>query len=259
LTIPAPREYPGATPPERSLTDSARQRLIVALDLNSSAENRQLVERLDRAVSFYKLSWGLLLRPGGWELCRDLLAEGKDIFLDLKFHDVPNSVRVGVSAAAALGARFVTVHGTREVISEAVKGRGESPLKILAVTVLTHLTELDVRRMYGLPDRVTLEDHVVEIARNLVDAGCDGVIASPWEIARIRQVFPRRVVIAAPGIRLPGEPVHDQKRTGTPYGSVVAGADYLIVGRSIYEDSDPQSKVEQYVDFIDKGLRDRPR
>jgi orotidine-5'-phosphate decarboxylase len=111
--------------------------------------------------------------------------------------------------------------------------------------------------MYGLPDAVTLEEHVVQVARNLVAAGCDGLIASPWEVAAIRKAVPGRVVIATPGIRLEGEPSDDQRRTGTPYQSIVNGADYIVVGRSVYRDPDPKGKVEQYVTAIQKGLDDR--
>jgi orotidine-5'-phosphate decarboxylase len=258
-SMPARREFPEVAPPGQSLTESARERLIVALDLRSPDENRELVNRLGPAVSFYKVGWGTILRPGGNELLGDLLHQGNHIFLDVKFFDVPNTVQEAVSAVAALGVRFVTVHGNRDIIEAAVQGRGNSGLKVLAVTVLTSLSELDARRMYGMPDNVTLEQHVVGVARSLVDFGCDGVIASPQEVAEIRRAVPQRVVIAAPAIRLPGEPAHDQKRTGTPYESVLAGADYLVVGRSIYEDSDPRRKVEHYVDAIDRGLRDRPR
>jgi orotidine-5'-phosphate decarboxylase len=231
--------------------------LIVALDLSTPAENKALVARLDRSVSFYKVGWGVLLRPGGPELLDELLAEGKSVFLDLKFFDVPNSVAVAVGAAASRGVRFVTVHGNHEIVGAAAKARGTGPLQILAVTVLTSLSELEARRMYGLPDAVTLEEHVVQVARNLVAAGCDGLIASPWEVAAIRKAVPGRVVIATPGIRLEGEPSDDQRRTGTPYQSIVNGADYIVVGRSVYRDPDPKGKVEQYVAAIQKGLDDR--
>jgi orotidine-5'-phosphate decarboxylase len=239
--------------------ESARDRLIVALDLSSPDESRSLVERLGAAVSFYKLGWGLLLRPGGTEFLEDLLRAGKQIFLDLKFFDVPNSVGVAVSAATALGVRFTTVHGNHEIIKAAVQARGDSALQILAVTVLTSLSELETRRMYGMPDNVTLEDHVVEVARNLVESGCDGVIASPWEVAAIRRNVPRQVVVATPGIRMSGESLDDQKRTGTPYDSILAGADYLVVGRSVYQNADPVSQVEKYVEEIQKGLADRTK
>jgi orotidine-5'-phosphate decarboxylase len=244
-------------PPGQHLTESARDRLIVALDLSSPADNEQLVETLGSAVSFYKLGWGLLLHPGGFDLFESLLRSRKSVFLDLKFYDVPNSVAVAVSAAAARGVRFLTVHGNQDIIKAAAQARGTGNLKILAVTVLTSLSEVEARRMYGMPDSVTLEEHVAAFARNMVAAGCDGLITSPWEVAAIRRSVPAQVVIATPGIRLEGESKDDQKRTGTPFDSIVNGADYLVVGRSVYRDPDPRGKVEEYVRAIERGLAQR--
>jgi orotidine-5'-phosphate decarboxylase len=239
------------------MPESPRDRLIVALDLSSPAENERLVQAMSEAVSFYKVGWGVLLRPGGPELLDQLLGSGKSVFLDLKFFDVPNTVAIAVSAAAARGVRFITVHGNQDIVKAAASARGNGSLKVLAVIVLTSLSELEARRMYRMPDDVTLEDHMVAVARDLVASGCDGVIASPWEVAAIRENVPSKVVIATPGIRLPGEPTDDQKRTGTPYESIVNGADYLVVGRSVYRDPDPKGKVEEYVRAIEKGLEDR--
>ena len=137
------------------------------------------------------------------------------------------------------------------------KGRADSNLQILAVTALTSLSADDVRRLYNVPQSVTLEQHVVNMARHLLRFGCDGVIASPREIAAIRAEFPTKVLIVVPGIRMPGEPTDDHQRPGNPYDSVKAGADYLVVGRSIYNDPDPPGKVEDYVDKITRGIDDR--
>jgi orotidine-5'-phosphate decarboxylase len=238
--------------------ESARERLIVALDLRTPAENGDLVKRLGSKASFYKLGWGPLLRPGGPELLARLLDEGKQVFLDLKFFDVPNTVHGAVSSVAGMnGVRFITVHGNRAVVEAARAARGDSPLKILAVTVLTSLSEREARRLYSIPEDVSLEEHVVRVARNLVDSGFDGVIASPWEVAAIRRSVPEQVLIATPGIRLDGEPLDDQQRTGTPYDSVVAGADYLVVGRSVYRSSDPVGQVDRHVEEIERGLAGR--
>jgi orotidine-5'-phosphate decarboxylase len=237
--------------------DSPRDRLIIALDLSTPAENEALVEALGDAVSFYKVGWGVLLRPGGPELQQRLLRSGKSVFLDLKFYDVPNTVAVAVSAAAAQGVRFLTVHGNQEVVKAAAQARGNGGLKVMAVTVLTSLSEAEARRMYGLPSEVSLEDHVVRAAKDFVAAGCDGLIASAWEVGAIRERVPGQFIVVTPGIRLPGEPADDQKRIATPYESVVNGADYLVVGRSVYRDPDPRAKVEEYVRAIAKGLDDR--
>jgi orotidine-5'-phosphate decarboxylase len=239
------------------MPESARDRLIVALDLSSPAENEALVQALGDSVSFYKIGWGVLLRPDGPELQKKLLQAGKSVFLDLKFYDVPNTVAIAVSAAVALGVRFLTVHGSEQIVKAAAEARGNSPLKIMAVTVLTSLSELEVRRMYRMPADLSLEDHIVNAARDFVAAGCDGLIASSWEVPAIRERVPGPVVIVTPGIRLPGESVDDQKRTGAPYESIVNGADYLVVGRSVYRDRDPRAKVEEYVREIERGLEER--
>lgn len=236
----------------------ARDRLIVALDQPDRKTSWKLVKDLGAAVSFYKVGWVSLLN-GGRELVENLGKDGKQVFLDLKIFDVPQTVEGAVRSVADLGVRFTTVHGNRENISAAVRGRGQSELKILAVTALTSLSEGDVRQLYGVPDDVTLSEHVVKAGKRLVGYGCDGVIASPWEIAEIRAAFPDKVLIVAPGIRLEGESPDDHKRPGLPYESIKAGADYVVVGRSIYRDPDPRSKVERYVEEINRGLADGAR
>ena len=242
---------------------AARDRLIVALDQDSAADARALVRDLGDAVSFYKVGWVTLVVTG-IGIVEELRGLGKQVFLDLKLFDVPNTVREAMARVTRLGVRFATVHGNRENIAAAVAGRAaaihagaEGGLQILAVTALTSLAEHDVRQMYSLPATVSLEEHVVHVARRMVEAGCDGVIASPREIARIRSIFPDTVLIVTPGIRLAGESVDDHKRPGTPADSIRAGADYLVVGRSIYQDSDPRRKAAAYVQEIEKGLAGR--
>lgn len=239
-----------------SAGESASDRLIVALDMSGWDDNKALVRRLGSAVSFYKVGWGPLLSRNN-DLLEYLKDEGKHLFLDLKFFDVPNTVRASVGFVAELGARFVTVHGNQSIIEAALRGRGDSGLKVLAVTALTSLIEEDVRRLYQLPPQVSLEQHVVTVARKLVELGCDGVIASPQEVAAIRRAVPRDVIITTPGIRDVGEPTHDQQRTGTAYDSIRAGADYLVVGRPIYASDDPAGQVERHVEQIERGLADR--
>lgn len=241
-----------------------RERLIVALDQGTTAENEALVQKLGGAVLFYKVNWVMLLNPGGPELLQSLLQQKKQVFLDLKIFDVPNTVREAVATATRLGVRFATVHGNKANVDAAVAGRkmavangARGDLQILAVTILTSLAASDVHLLYGLPQDVSLEEHVLKVTRHLVNSGCDGVIASPWEIAGIREAFPDKTLIVAPGIRLPGESTDDHKRPGHPYESIKAGADYLVVGRSIYQDADPRAKVERYVSEIERGLAGR--
>ena len=162
---------------------------------------------------------------------------------------------------AQLGVRFATVHGTRAIIEAAMKGRGESDLKILAVTALTSLSGRDIRELYGLPDQITLEEYVVMKAKVLAESGCDGVISSPEEIRGIRESLTTaghpKILIVAPAIRMPGDPSHDQVRIGGPYESVRDGADYLVMGRSIYQAPNPLRKAEAVIAEIRRGLADR--
>lgn len=236
--------------------ESARQRLIVALDRESRERNQEMVDLLGDTVVFYKVGWISLL-GGGLELVRYLLDRNKDVFLDLKIFDVPNTVAGAIEQVAKLGVRFATVHGVTDNVEAAVKAKGSAHLEILAVTVLTSLNERDVRQLYSLPADVTLAQHAVNVARNLVSIGCDGVITSPHEIPLIRDAVPNKTLIVAPGIRLEGESTHDHKRPGTPYESIKNGADYLVVGRSIYRADDPKAQAEQYVAEIERGLADR--
>ena len=220
-----------------------------------------MVHRLGDRVSFYKLNWIALLLTGGFHLLQELNDLGKSVFLDIKVLDVPNTTREIVRSAAGLGIRFITVHGVGENIRKAIEGREQAgrsdDLRILAVTALTSLSEQDTRELYNLPADVSLEDHVMTKTKELVSYGCDGVIASPHEIKRIRDASPDTVLIVAPAIRMPGESTDDHKRAGTPYESIKAGADYLVVGRSIYQDADPSAKVERYIEEIARGLDDK--
>ena len=240
---------------------AALERLIVALDQDNRDDSRKLVKQLGDSVLFYKVGWVSLLH-GGVTLVEDLLRSGKRVFLDLKIFDVPNTVREAITRVANLGVRFATVHGNRENIEAALAGRqaaidagARSDLKILAVTVLTSLNENDVRQLYSLPAHISLQEHALNVARRLIESGGDGVIASPWEVERIREEFPDRVLIVAPGIRVAGESSHDHKRSGPPYESIKAGADYIVVGRSIYQNPDPKGQAERYVAEIERGLR----
>jgi orotidine-5'-phosphate decarboxylase len=235
---------------------AARDRLIVALDQKTRGETDRLVETLGSSVTFYKVGWVSVL-TGGLDLIHALRDAGKRVFLDLKIFDVPNTVGEAIDRVAAMGVSFATVHGNRENIEAAVRARGGADLKILAVTVLTSLNENDVRQLYSLPSTVSLAQHAVNVAKRLVELGCDGVITSPNEISLIRGSIPGKTLIVAPGIRLAGETTHDHKRPGTPFESIKAGADYLVVGRSVYQSPDPGGQVEQYVSEIERGLAAR--
>ena len=233
-----------------------RDRLIVALDQKAREDSEQLIASLGDSVTFYKVGWVTLL-TAGLDLVQFLLDRQKQVFLDLKIFDVPNTVGGAIDRVASLGVRFATVHGNSENIEAAVRGKGDSSLQILAVTILTSLNEHDVRQLYSLPSDVPLAQHAANVAKHMIGLGCDGVITSPQEIEIIRREVPGKTLIVAPGIRLEGETTHDHKRPGTPFESIKAGADYLVVGRSIYRSDDPKGQAERYVEEIERGLAAR--
>lgn len=212
-------------------------RLIVALDVPSADEARAVIAALGDAVTFYKL--GLELQfAGGLELARDLAGEGKRVFLDAKLLDIGHTVERATARAAALGATFLTVHGTdRRTLQAAVAGRAESDLRLLAVTVMTSLGQDDLAEQ-GI--EMAVEDLVLRRATMAAEAGFDGVIASGHEAARIRAAVGPDLVIVTPGIRPAGAALGDQARVMTPAKAIEAGADYLVVGRPILQADDPR-------------------
>ena len=226
LTAPAPADH--------RLPDN---RLIVALDLPDATRARALVDTLGPAVGFYKIGLGLLA-GGGLDLARTLKSQGRRVFLDLKLFDIGATVEAAARGLAALGADFLTVHGDPQIVAAAVRGRGEAPLRILAVTVLTSLDRADLDAAMIAPG--DLADVTVERARRALAAGADGVIASPREAAAIRALpGARGRLVVTPGVRPEGSAAGDQKRTATPSQAIRAGADHIVVGRPIVAAPDP--------------------
>ena len=226
---------------------TARDRLIVALDMPSLEQARMLVHNLDDTVSFYKVGLELLF-AGGLQFAAELRHMKKRVFLDMKLLDIGNTVERAVSNAAELGMTFLTVHGTdMKTLRAAVSGRGGKPLKLLAVTVLTNLTEDDLKQQGS---RMAPADLVLHRAKLAFEAGFDGVIASGQEAARIREATSPGFQIVTPGIRLPGGGADDQARIMTPAHAITAGANYLVVGRPITEASDPKLMAETFIRHI---------
>lgn len=216
------------------------ERLIVALDVPSLAEARAVADELHGVVKFFKI--GLQLFPlGGVELARELIARGDKVFLDFKFYDIGETVRNGVVSAATIGAQFLTVHGDLEILTSAVAGRGKSDLKILCVTVLTSLDQASLNEM-GYSG--TVEQLVLHRALIAKQAGCDGVIASAQEAARLRAALGPDMLIITPGIRPAGGEANDQKRVMTPADALAAGADYLVVGRPVIKALDRRKAAQ---------------
>ena len=210
----------------------AKERLIVALDFDSSQRAFDLVEKLEGLVSFFKVGIELQLAEG-MSPAKYLLEKGKKVFLDLKYYDVPETVSRAVQHAASLRVNFLTIHGNGPNVRAAIEGRrnaGATDLKLLSVTVLTSLDAEDIREM-GYP--VSVEELVLQRVDQALKAGCDGVIASGQEAKRIKEATGDKLLIITPGIRPERVPAQDQKRAVQPKEAVMAGADYLVVGRPI--------------------------
>ena len=221
----------------------ARDRLIVALDVPSVAAAKAMVDRLSDTVVFYKIGYQLAF-AGGLPFAETLIRSGKSVFLDLKLHDIGNSVAKGVESIARLGATFLTVHAYPQTMRAAVEGRGEGGLRILAVTVLTSYDDSDLAASgYDF----TVAELVPERAAQARDIGVDGLVCAAEEAAKLRSLIRPSMVLVTPGIRPPGSAAGDQKRVMTPAAAIRAGADYLVVGRPIVNAEDPKAVAESIV------------
>jgi orotidine-5'-phosphate decarboxylase len=229
--------------PSTSHTSSiaTRQRLIVALDVPDAASARALVQELGDSVEFYKIGLELAMSGEYFGLLAWLLDEGKQVFADLKFYDVPATVSSAVRQLRRWGASFLTIHGDRAIMEAAAAEKG-SELRLLAVTVLTSLDQKDLQQMGITLDVQTLVLRRAEQART---AGCDGVIASGLEAAALRDILGPDMLIVSPGIR-PAEnsSADDQKRIVTPAQAFTNGADYIVVGRPIRNAASPRAAAE---------------
>jgi orotidine-5'-phosphate decarboxylase len=223
-----------------------RNPIIVALDVDSADEARSLVAKLGGRVNFYKV--GLeLYASAGVEFVRELIYEGKDVFLDLKVYDIPETVKRAVAQVARTGVKFLTAHAVGSVMRAAVEGRGNSNLKLLAVTVLTSVGPEDLAEQ-GYTG--TIADLVVLRTRNAMELGMDGIVASPLEAAAVKAIIGRKKVLVTPGVRSAGAAKGDQKRTATPLEAVRDGADYLVIGRQITRAADPAREASRILEEI---------
>ena len=217
-----------------------KDRLIVALDLTSVEAAEAMVERLGDSVTFYKIGYQLAY-AGGLPLVRKLAEKGKKAFIDLKLHDIGNTVARGVESIAKLGATFLTVHAYPQTMKAAVEARAGTDLKILAVTVLTSYDDDD---LHAAGYRLGVSDLVQSRAQQAELVGVDGLVCSAEEAAALRKVVGRRMSLVTPGIRPAGSSSGDQKRIMTPARAIAAGADYLVVGRPVLEAADPKAAAE---------------
>jgi orotidine-5'-phosphate decarboxylase len=217
-----------------------RDRVIVPLDLPSVAAAEAMVARLGDSVTFYKIGYQLAY-AGGLPLVSQLVKSGKKVFLDLKLHDIGNTVARGVESVARLGATFLTVHAYPQTLKAAVEGRAGSDLKLLAVTVLTSYDDGD---LHAAGYRLGVSDLVEARAQQAQVLGLDGLVCSPEEAAALRKLVGHQMTLVTPGIRPAGSEVGDQKRIMTPARAIAAGSDYLVVGRPITGAADPKAAAE---------------
>jgi orotidine-5'-phosphate decarboxylase len=228
----------------------ARDSLIVALDVPDTGTAEALIGRLGDSVTFYKIGYQLGY-AGGLSLAADLARAGKQVFIDLKLHDIGNTVARGVESVARLGATFLTVHAYPQTMKAAVEARAGSSLKILAVTVLTSYDDGD---LHAAGYRLNVSDLVEARAQQAQVLGVDGLVSSPEEAASLRKIVGHQMTLVTPGIRPAGAAIGDQKRIMTPARAIAAGADYLVVGRPITEAADPKAAADAIQAEIKQAL-----
>lgn len=224
--------------------------IIVALDVENAAEARALVAAIGEGCRFYKVGLELFTSAGP-ELVRELVAAGNDVFVDLKMHDIGETVKRAAAQVARLGAKFLTVHSSPQAIRAAKEGAAGSGLKILAVTVLTSFDQGDLEAM-GYRGW-TVPALVDEFVARGVEAGADGFVCSPLEVSRVRSLAGAGVTLVTPGVRSAGASEGDQKRVSTPEAAVRAGADWLVVGRQITRADDPRAAARMILNEL--GIR----
>jgi orotidine-5'-phosphate decarboxylase len=218
-------------------------RAIVALDRPDARAALTLVERIGKSCDFYKVG-NELFTSSGPQIVEALRALGKSVFLDLKLHDIPNTVGQAASRAASLGASLLTVHATggKEMMEAAVEGAGKK-CGILAVTILTSLDTGDIRMAWGRA-RLDLSREVLRLSGQAADAGAHGVVCSGLEARSVSSEYGDRLKLLVPGIRRPGDPSNDQRRTVTPLEALRAGASYIVLGRTVTSAEDPAEAMK---------------
>jgi orotidine-5'-phosphate decarboxylase len=239
----------------------ASERLIFPLDVPTADEAKEWVEKLDGTVRFFKIGLELYTATGV-SLVPYLVGRGKRVFLDIKYYDIPETVKGAVRKIAQMGVSFATVHGNGAIIRAAVEGRGNSDLKLLSITVLTSLDNDDLKDL-GLGGSVT--DLVLLRARKSLEAGCDGVISSPKDASGIRsmiasEIRPKsgdRFLIVTPGVRDRLASKDDHKRQSTPTEAIESGADYLVVGRPIRQAVNPAQKAKDLISEMQSAFDKR--
>jgi orotidine-5'-phosphate decarboxylase len=220
--------------------------IIIALDVESASQARELVAKLGDSVSFYKVGMELYA-SAGMEFVRELIGQGKEVFLDLKMYDISETVKRAVAQVARTGVRFLTVHASSAVMRAAVEGKGSSSLQILAVTVLTSFDKSDLA---DLGYSCEVPDLVRHLVGKAVEAKVDGLVCSPLEVAAVRAATGPKTILVIPGVRSAGARSGDQKRVATPAEAIRNGASYLVIGRQVTRSADPRAEVEKILQEI---------
>jgi len=236
---------------EELRSDDPRQRLIVALDVSTAAAAQKIVAAVGDSVLTYKVGMQLYTAEGP-QVVRDLVSSGRRVFLDLKYHDIPNTVGAAVKEAALLGVSMLTVHaaGSGKMLRAAVEaGAARSGLMVLAVTVLTSLDAYDLDKI-GV--RGTVEDSVVRLATIALANGCHGVVTSAREASTLRAELGDKFALVTPGVRPSGSQVDDQVRVVTPWEAIASGASHIVVGRPITEAADPAAEARAILGQISR-------
>ena len=220
--------------------------IIVALDVDSAAEARRIVNAIDGATKFYKVGIELYA-AAGMEFVHELKARGCQVFLDLKFYDIGETVKRAVAQVAKAGVDMLTVHAQGQVMRAAVEGRGGAPLRLLGVTVVTSFDQSDMAADGHLG---SVEELVRLRVGNAREAGVDGVVCSPLEVATVRSLTGSEMLIVVPGVRSAGASSGDQKRVAAPKDAMRDGASYLVIGRQVTRAGDPKAEVERILNEI---------
>jgi len=233
--------------------DAYKDRLIIALDVPRASEAQKIVNQIGDAASTYKVGKQLFTAEGP-QVVRDLVASGRKVFLDLKFHDIPNTVAGAVQSAAELGVSMLTVHASGgstmlRAAAEAASAANVKPL-VLAVTVLTSLNDADLQEL-GLP--VGVADQVLRLGGIARNAGCTGIVASAHEATSLRRNLGEGFAIVTPGVRPAGTDVGDQARVVTPADAFKAGATHIVVGRPVTGDKDPKAAADRILREIESA------
>ena len=228
------------------------RKVIVALDMSSREEALQLLEQLHDLAGMFKVG-GQLFMSAGPGIIQEIIGNGGNVFLDLKFHDIPNTVTQAAVEAAKLGVSMMTVHAAggrvmmETVAKELAQNFGDRRPQVVAVTVLT---SLDTRALFEMGLEHPLDEQVQKLALLAQQSGIDGVVCSPREIQFVRKVVNPQFKIVSPGIRLPGQSLSDQQRVATPREALSSGADYIVVGRAVTDGRDPRSALQRLLETL---------